>query len=76
MEFFVLRDVDDNYAPASKPVLRISMIGHDMVSLQIGELDEGPKGWALKQIAQIVVDAEPLFAGLNAATVSRRIKDA
>lgn len=74
LEYFVVRDVDDNYAPNDKPVLRVSMIGSDLVSLQICDAKEDGKGWTLTTKEEIVVDAEPLFAGLNAFVKSMRTK--
>lgn len=74
MEWFVVRDVDDHYTPTDKPVLRVALIGSDLLSLQICHQTEGSKEFKLTQLAQIVVDAEPFVHGLNAAMRSVRVK--
>lgn len=74
IEWTYIRDVDDNYAPAEKPLLRFRMIGSDLVSLAIVTYKETNKTQTFTQVAQIVVDAEPFFAALNAHVHGRREK--
>lgn len=75
IEWTFLRDADDNYAPAEKPMLRMHVID-DLVSFAIVNYDETSEGQKFTEVAQIVVDLEPFIAALNAHTQSRREKPA
>lgn len=74
VEWFVVRDIDDNYAPPDKPVLRCAVLTGGYLSFQICDQAEDEKGWELTIREQIIVDAEPFCAALGASLRSHGVK--
>lgn len=67
---FVVHDIDERTGPPSKPVLRVSLIGRDLLSLAIEAYDEDAKVSTFTRKQSIVVDLEPFYNGLRACLAS------
>ena len=67
---FVVEACDERTAPASEPVLRVSLIGGDLLSLAIEDYDEDRKKATFTPRESIVVDLEPFWNGLVASLLS------
>lgn len=71
---FVVRDINDLTEPPELPLLRVSLIGRDLVSLAIEQYDEDHKTATYERVTSIIVDLEPLCNGLRASIDSHGTK--
>ncbi len=76
IESFSLLDVDEAYGPPEQPVLTVSLLSGDLVSLVIEKYDETYDTRKYERIGSIIVDLEPLWDGLVACMLSsgRKLK--
>ena len=68
---FIVHQVDETTSPPSQPVLRVSLIGGDLLSLAIEKYDENAKQTTLTRVESVIVDVEPFLNGLVASLASR-----
>lgn len=70
IEYVVLTDVDEKYAPPEQNVLRVAVVG-DQVFLSVSKLDENHTESNLVTIAEIAVDifdlSDAIMSGFNAS---------
>lgn len=67
---FIVHQADETTSPPSQPILRVSLIGGDLLSLAIEKYDEDAKTTTLTRIESVIVDVEPLLNGLVASLAS------
>lgn len=69
-----IADIDENYAPPEKPLLRVSVIG-DLVSLAIETRKENRKTVTFEEQAQIVVPLAAVIAALAGGQWDEVVRD-
>lgn len=74
IDSILIRDEDDHYAPPSKSMLNITVLG-DILSIDIVKYDENFQERRLETIEQMAVDLESFKLALNTLEQAQRLYD-